>query len=88
MKAEERLADALQTLARQVEESPGAYTRAHAEWRRRERRRRVVVAVLAVAVIAGADGAALWALNSGSPQAHLVERPSHDRPEIQVPVQP
>ena len=74
MKAEERLADALSTLAQGVDTSPDAYDAAQATWQKRERRRRLVAAVLAVAVIAGADGAALWALSHGDPEAHLVEQ--------------
>ena len=79
MKPEERLADALSTLAQGVETSPDApdaYDTAQATWQKRERRRRLVAAVLAVAVIAGADGAALWALSHGDPEAHLVEQPA------------
>ena len=79
MKAEERLADALSTLAQGVETSPDApdaYDAAQATWQKRERRRRLVAAVLAVAVIAGADGAALWALSHGDSEAHLVEQPA------------
>ncbi len=85
MKAEERLSDALTSLARGVEPSPDPYDRLHATWRRRERRRRTVAALLAVAVIAGADAAALWALNSGNPRAHLLEDPPPQRVEITVP---
>lgn len=76
MKAEERLADALSTLAQGVETSPDSYDAAQATWQKRERRRRLVAAVLAVAVIAGADGAALWALSHGDSEAHLVEQPA------------
>jgi hypothetical protein len=88
VKAEQRLSEALQTLARQAQASPDAYARAHVEWRRRERRRRVAAAALAVAVIAAADGAALWALNSGTPDSHIVEQPEQERPEIRIPGQP
>ena len=88
MKAEERLSDALATLAGQVEPSADPYDRVQSTWRRRERRRRAAAALLAVAVIAGADAAALWALNSGNPKAHLVEHPNHDQIENIVPGQP
>lgn len=73
MKAEQRLSEALQVLAEQVDASPEAYPRVQTEWRRRERRRRLVAAALAVAVIAAADGAALWALSTGSPDTHIVD---------------
>ena len=84
MKAEQRLSEALQSLADQVGASPGAYDRAKVEWRRRERRRRMVVAALAVSVVVAADGAALWALNSGSPDTHIVDQ----QPGSRVPGQP
>ena len=51
-------------------------SRGMATWQKRERRRRLVAAVLAVLVIAGADGAALWALSQGDSEAHLVEQPA------------
>lgn len=41
--------------------------------------------LLAVAVIGGADAAALWALSSGNPKAHLLEDPPPQRVEITVP---
>jgi len=88
VKAEERLSDALATLADHVEPSADPYDHVQATWRRRERRRRAVAALLAVAVIGAADAAALWALNSGNPRAHLVEHPTNDRIEITVPGQP
>lgn len=89
MKAEERLRDALEMLAEQVDASPDAYRRAQTEWRRRERRRRIVVAVLAAAVIAAADGAALWALNSGAPDAHIIDNtPTAPPTAPQIPGQP
>ena len=46
------------------------------------------MAVLAVVVIGAADGAALWALNSGSPETHIVEREPDDGPGVRVPLQP
>lgn len=87
MKAEERLSDALQTLAGQVEPSAAGYDRARREWQRRERRRRALVAGLAVAVIVAANGAALWALSSGDPEAHIVER-RQEQHQLPVPGQP
>jgi ferric-dicitrate binding protein FerR (iron transport regulator) len=86
VKAEQRLSEALQLLAEQVDASPDAYPRVQTEWRRRERRRRLVAAVLAVTVIAAADGAALWALSSGSPDTHIVDYAPGD--EAQLPGQP
>lgn len=86
MKAEQRLSEALQVLAEQVDASPEAYPRVRTEWRRRERRRRLAAAVLAVTVIAAADGAALWALSSGSPDTHIVDYTPGDEP--QLPGQP
>ena len=87
MKADERLSEALQTLAGQVEPSAAGYDRARREWQRRERRRRALVAGLAVAVIVAADGAALWALSSGDPEAHIVEQ-RQEQQELPVPGQP
>ncbi len=89
MRTEERLRDVLETLAEQVDASPDAHRRAQAEWRRRERRRRIVVAVLAATVIAAANGAALWALNTGTPDAHIVENtPTAPPAAPQIPGQP
>jgi hypothetical protein len=86
VKTEQRLSEALQILADQVDASPQAYSRVQTEWRRRERRRRLVVAVLAVTVIVAADGTALWALSSGSPETHIVDHTPGDDP--QLPGQP
>lgn len=69
---EERLRDALDTLAEGVQASPDAYRRARARWRRRERRRRLVLAILAAVVFALADGIGLWALNHARPNAHII----------------
>lgn len=74
MNTEQRLSETLDTLAGQVGSSTGAFPRARAEWRRRERRRRLVGAVLAVTVVATANGAALWALSDGSADTHIVDQ--------------
>lgn len=69
-RTEDRLREALGTLAEQVSASPQAYRRAQAAWRRRERRRRLWVAVVAAVMIALADLVGLWAVNqarSGAP---------------------
>jgi hypothetical protein len=59
----QRLREALDAVAGGVRTSPDAYERALAEWRRRERRRRITAVLLAAALVAGADGIGLWALN-------------------------
>ncbi|WP_109509084.1 hypothetical protein [Nocardioides speluncae] len=74
MNTEERLTEALDSLAGQVGSSAGAFPRVQAEWRRRERRRRLVGAVLAVVVVATSNGVALWALGDGSADTHIVDR--------------
>jgi acyl-coenzyme A thioesterase PaaI-like protein len=60
---EERLLDALDAMAEQVEFAPDAHERAQAEWRWRARRRRILTVVIAVVIVAVADVAGLWALN-------------------------
>lgn len=69
---EERLRDALGTLASGVTVSSDAYRGVQAEWRRRERRRRRTAAAVATALILLADGVGLWALNQASDSDQVI----------------
>lgn len=69
---EDRLREALDTLAGSVEPKPGAYRRVSAEWRRRERRRRLLTALLVLVVLALADLVGLWALNRADPGSSVI----------------
>ena len=81
---EQRLRDALGTLADGVEVDPGAYRRVRAEWRRRERVRRLLLLVLLLVVVACADAIGLWVVNSGSPGGSLIfdDRPGQRAPAV------
>lgn len=65
-RTEQRVRDALGSLADGVTVSSDAYRGIQAEWRRRERRRRRTAAAVATALILVADGVGLWALNQAS----------------------
>jgi hypothetical protein len=69
---EERLREALDTLAGQVHPAPDAFRQARAQWRRRERRRRLILAILIAVVFAIADLIGLWALNQAQDGAHII----------------
>jgi len=77
----ELLREALDAAAGTVRPSPDAYERALADWRRRQRRRRLVGIVVAAVLLAGADGAGLWALNRSAPASPVV----FDAPAPAVP---
>ncbi|WP_158852134.1 hypothetical protein [Saccharothrix deserti] len=70
--SEQRIEEALRTMASGVRTSPDAFLQVQSRWRRRERRRRLVVAALATAVIVAADGIALWALSDAPPEQHII----------------
>ncbi|WP_112264371.1 hypothetical protein [Lentzea terrae] len=69
---EQRLEEALRTVAAEVTASPGAYREVQSRWRRKERRRRLIVAALATAVVLATNGIALWALNDARPDQHII----------------
>jgi hypothetical protein len=69
---EERLREALDTLAGQVHPAPDAFRQAQAEWWRRERRRRLILAILIAVVFAIADLIGLWALNQARDGTHII----------------
>jgi hypothetical protein len=69
---EQRLEDALSTLAAGVTTSPDAYREVRTRWRRKERRRRLIVAALATAVVLATNGIALWALSDARPDQHII----------------
>jgi ferric-dicitrate binding protein FerR (iron transport regulator) len=68
----ERLRDSLGAVAKGVQPSPDAYERALSQWRRRERRRRLIGVLLAAALVAGADGVGIWALNQSASSGPVV----------------
>jgi hypothetical protein len=75
---DERLRDAFDALAVGVRADPGAYRRASAGWRRRERRRRLVLAIVAALVFTAADAVGLWALSHADPNTHVIfSDPAH-----------
>ncbi|OZM80554.1 hypothetical protein [Pseudonocardia sp. MH-G8] len=78
--ADERLREAFDALATGVRSDPGAYRRASAGWRRRERRRRFVLAIIAALVFAAADAVGLWALSQADPNTHVIFSDPVDRP--------
>jgi hypothetical protein len=67
-----QLREALGALAAGVQADPGAYRRASAGWRRRDRRRRLVLAILAALVFTAADAVGLWALSQADPNTHVI----------------
>ncbi|RKN45269.1 hypothetical protein [Micromonospora endolithica] len=68
----DQLRDVFDALAATVSESPPAYSKALAGWRRRERRRRLRLAILVAIVFAAANAIGLWALNRASPDVHII----------------
>ena len=69
---EQLLRQTLKSVAEAVETSPEAFSRAAADWRRRERRRRFAVACIASVVIAVANILSLWALNRASGTGEVI----------------
>jgi len=69
---EEQLRDALDALAAEVRPTPGAYRRARADWRRRERKRRLILAILIAVVFGTANAVGLWALNHSDGNTHVI----------------
>ncbi|MFP8962236.1 hypothetical protein ACLIYP_17015 [Streptomyces nanhaiensis] len=69
---EERLREALETLAGGVHAAPDAYRAARGGWLRRERRRRLVLAVLVTVVFVLAVLAGLWVLNQAPTERRAV----------------
>jgi len=70
--SEQRLEEALRTVASAVTTSPDAYRDVRFRWRRKERRRRLIVAALATAVVVATNGIALWALSDATPDQHII----------------
>jgi hypothetical protein len=83
---DDRLRDALQTLATGVPETAGDYRRASAGWRRRYRRRRLRLAILIAIVLVAADAIALWALNQTNPDAYVIFSDPNPPPSSQAPI--
>jgi hypothetical protein len=83
---DDRLRDALQTLAAGVPAASGDYRRASAGWRRRYRRRRLVLAILAGIVFLAADAIGLWALNQTDPDAYVIFSDPKPAPETPAPL--
>ena len=83
---DERLREAFDALATGVRADPGAYRRASAQWRRRERRRRLVLAILAALVFTAADAVGLWALSQADPNTHVIFSDPVQRPVEPGPV--
>ena len=77
---DERLREAFDALAAEVQPDPAAYRRVSAGWRRRERRRRLVLAILAALVFAAADAVGLWALSQADPNTHVIFSEPVQRP--------
>lgn len=85
--ADERLRDALGSLADAVRADPADYGRASASWRRRHRRRRLVLAILAALVFTAADAVGLWALSSADPHVHVIFSDPRS-PAVPLPADP
>lgn len=85
---EARLREVLDTLAERVEPASDAYRRARAQWQRRERRKRLLVIVLAVLLVGGADAVGLWALNNAKSLVVFDDTGTGDTPRRGVVVQP
>jgi hypothetical protein len=79
---DQRLREAFGALAAGVQADPGAYRRASAGWRRRDRRRRLVLAILAAVVFATADAVGLWALSQADPNTHVIFSDPSQRPTV------
>jgi hypothetical protein len=71
-RTEAELRDALDALAAEIRPTPGAYRRASAGWRKRERKRRLILAILIAVVFAAADAVGLWALNHSNADTHVI----------------
>lgn len=69
---EDRLRDAFEAFAAEVNPAPDAYRRARNSWLRSEQRRRLILAIVIAVVFSLSVLIGIWVLNHASPTQHII----------------